>query len=82
MQLYTSGMEVPLKPEVETQINRIAAVTGQDAPNFVAELVERYIGEEARFLAGVQRGIDQADRGEFIDEEEMDARFERIILRS
>jgi predicted transcriptional regulator len=32
--------------------------------------------EDARFRAAVREGIAQADRGEFVEEEEMDARFE------
>jgi len=37
--------------------------------------------EEARFLEAVQRGIDAAIRGEFIDEEEMAARIEAMFKR-
>ena len=33
--------------------------------------------EYVRFRAAVQRGIEQADRGELIEEEEMDARVKR-----
>ena len=33
--------------------------------------------EYARFRAAVQRGIEQADRGELIEEEEMDDRVKR-----
>jgi predicted transcriptional regulator len=39
------------------------------------------VQEEARFRAAVKQGVAQADRGEFIEEEEMDARLE-IMLRS
>ena len=35
--------------------------------------------EDARFRAAVQEGIAQADRGEFIEEEEMNVRFERTL---
>ena len=35
--------------------------------------------EDARFRAAVRVGIAQADRGEFIEEEEMDARFEEML---
>ncbi len=34
---------------------------------------------DARFRAGVRKGIEQADRGEFIEEEEMDARVKRMF---
>jgi predicted transcriptional regulator len=35
--------------------------------------------EERRFLEAVRIGIEQADRGEFIEEAEMDARVERML---
>jgi predicted transcriptional regulator len=33
-------------------------------------VVTRYLDEEARFLAAVEKGIGAAERGEFIEEEE------------
>ena len=39
----------------------------------------RVLEEDARFRAAVRHGIAQADRGEFIEEEEMDARFEEML---
>ena len=35
--------------------------------------------EDSRFRAAVQRGIEQADRGEFIEEEEMDDCIKRMF---
>ena len=39
----------------------------------------RLLQDEARFRAAVREGIAQADRGEFIEEEEMDARLEAMF---
>jgi len=39
----------------------------------------RLLQEDARFRAAVWEGLAQADRGEFIEEEEMDARFEAML---
>jgi len=39
----------------------------------------RLLEQDARFRAAVREGIAQADRGEFIEEEEMDARIERML---
>jgi predicted transcriptional regulator len=47
----------------------------------VAKVVARYIDEEARFLAAVENGIAAAERGDFIEEEEMDARLEAMFKR-
>ncbi len=35
--------------------------------------------EDARFRAAVQRAIEQANRDEFIEEDEMDARVKRMF---
>jgi predicted transcriptional regulator len=37
----------------------------------VTNVVVRYLAEEARFLAAVEKGSVAAERGEFIEEEEM-----------
>jgi predicted transcriptional regulator len=39
----------------------------------------RLLEQDARFRAAVREGIAPADRGEFIEEEEMDARIERML---
>jgi predicted transcriptional regulator len=44
----------------------------------VTSVVARYLDEEAHFLAAV-RGLAAAERGEFIEEEEMDARLEAMF---
>jgi predicted transcriptional regulator len=41
----------------------------------VKDAALRLLQEEVRFCAAVREGIAQADRGEFIEEEEMDARL-------
>jgi predicted transcriptional regulator len=35
--------------------------------------------DDARFRAAVREGIAQADRGEFVPEEEVDALFEQML---
>ena len=35
--------------------------------------------DEEDFLESVQQGIAEADRGEFIEDEEMDTRIERML---
>jgi hypothetical protein len=36
----------------------------------------RLIDEDDRFRAGIRKGIEEADRGDLVDEVEMDSRFE------
>ncbi len=42
-------------------------------------VVARYLDEEARFLAAIEKGIAAADRGDFIEEKEMDARLQAVF---
>jgi predicted transcriptional regulator len=72
-------MEVHFTPEQEAQLAKIASNSGTDAERLVTNVVARYLDEEARFLAAVQKGLEAAKRGEFIEEEEMDARFEAML---
>ncbi len=72
-------MEVHLPDTQESQLNELAAKTGRGTDELVQEAVARLLAHNEWFKAQVQVGIDQIERGEFIDEEEMDARVERLL---
>lgn len=57
----------------------LSASTGRSPGELVAEAVDRLLAQESWFDAQVQLGIDQIARGEFLEEEEMDARVARMI---
>jgi predicted transcriptional regulator len=72
-------MEVHFTPEQEAQLDQIASDAGTDAEKLVKDAALRLLQEDARFRAAVREGIAQADRGEFIEEEEMNARIEQML---
>jgi len=72
-------MEIHLTPEQEAQLSQIATQSGTDAEQLVKDAALRLLDEDARFRAAVRKGIEQADRGEFIEEAEMDARLEQMF---
>ena len=72
-------MEVHFTPEQEAHLAKIASVAGTNPERLVKDATIRLLQEDARFRAAVQQGTAQADRGEFIEEEEMDARFEELL---
>ena len=72
-------MEVHLTPEQEAELAQIGAKAGTEPETIAKDAALRLLEDEARFRAAVREGITQADRGEFIEEEEMDARFERML---
>jgi predicted transcriptional regulator len=76
---YPGPMEVRFTLEQEVQLAQIASEAGTDAERLVKDAALRLLEEDARFRAAVREGIGQADRGEFIEEEEMDARLEQML---
>ena len=72
-------MEVRFTPEQQEQLAQIAAKAGTNPERLVTSVVSRYLDEEARFLAAVEKGLAAAERGEFIEEKEMDARLEAMF---
>jgi predicted transcriptional regulator len=72
-------MVVNLTPEQEAQLAQIASTSGTDPGHLVKDVLARYLDGEARFLAAVDKGLVAAERGEFIEEDEMDARIERMF---
>lgn len=72
-------MEVHFTPEQEAKLEQIAASSGTAAEELVKDAALRLLEDDARFRAAVQEGIAQADRGEFIEEDQMDARFEQML---
>ena len=76
---YAEAMEVDFTPEQEAQLAQIATNAGTDAERLVKDAALRLLEEDARFRASVREGIAQADRGEFIEEAEMDACLEQML---
>ena len=72
-------MEVPLKPELEAKLSRIASSSGRAAEQVIQELVERFVDHDQWFRQEVEKGLAQLNRGEFIDHDEVVARIEKMF---
>jgi predicted transcriptional regulator len=72
-------MEVHFTPEQEARLSEIANNAGTDAAHLVKNAALRLLERDAGFRAAVQKGIEQADRGEFVPDDEMEARIERML---
>ena len=72
-------MEVHFTPDQEAQLSQIAAHTGTVAADLVKDAALRLLEEDSRFRGAVRKGIEHASRGEFIEEDEMDVRIERML---
>jgi predicted transcriptional regulator len=68
-------VEVHFTPEQEAQLAQIRYRGRTDAERLVKDAALRLLEQDTSFRAGIA----QADRGEFIEGEEMDARFEQML---
>jgi hypothetical protein len=73
-------MHVPFTPEEEARVAKIASAAGKRAEQWAHDILTGVaVAEDEAFRAAVQLGIDQADRSEFVEEADMDARVERML---
>ena len=72
-------MDLNLPERQTTELASLSMRTGRSPDELVVDAVDRLLAQEAWFDAQVQLGIDQIARGEFLEEEEMDARVARLM---
>ena len=72
-------MEVPLSPDVQAKLARIAAESGRDPEGLAREAIERFVDYDEWFINEVEKGLAQFDRGEVLTHEEVGARIERLL---
>ena len=72
-------MEVQFTPEQEAELSRIARHAGTNVEHLVKDAALHLLEEDTRFREGVQRGISAAERGEFVDNEQVWANVEKLL---
>lgn len=73
-------MQIHFTNEQETQLEELARRDGKSsAAELLKEIALRMLSEVSQFQAAVREGKAYADRGEFLEEAEVDARFEEIL---
>lgn len=72
-------MEVHLNPELQAKLAGLAAKQGRGTNELVEDAPARYVEDETRFLEAVEEGIAAAERGEFVEDEEVWARVQQIV---
>jgi predicted transcriptional regulator len=74
-------MEVHFTPEQQAQLSKLATEEGVDAEKLVQDAALRLIDDDDRFRASVRKGLEQANRGEFVEEREMNLRIKKLLER-
>ena len=74
-------MEVRLQPEKEAQLAQIAAQRGLNPDELVQQVLSRYLEDDKHFVEAVNLGLAAAERGEFVEHEEVGKKLKQILRR-
>ena len=72
-------MEITLSAELEAKLAHLAEQRGRDTNTLAIEAIENMVNYDELFLAAVEKGIAAAERGDFLEEDEMDARVAKML---
>lgn len=72
-------MVLELPPEVETCLEQLAQHEGTTVVSLLAKAAESLYGDDLRFREIVQERIARADAGEFMEDAEMQALWDRLL---
>jgi predicted transcriptional regulator len=72
-------MNVPLQPEKEAQLAQIAAKKGLNPDQLAEQVITRYLEDDTRFVEAVNLGLAAAERGEFVEHEDVGKKLKEIL---
>jgi RHH-type transcriptional regulator, rel operon repressor / antitoxin RelB len=88
--MNTSTITIQLPQDITTQYDVLAQATGRSRETLIGEALQEYLVREVEDLARIAQAVAQADRGEFVTDEEMEGLFtefggtpdQRAVLRT
>ena len=72
-------MEVPLHPEKEAQLAQVAAQRGLKPDELAQQVLNQYLEDDTHFVEAVNLGFAAAERGEWIEHEEVGSKLKQIL---
>jgi predicted transcriptional regulator len=72
-------MEVRLQPEKEAQLAQIAAQRGLPPDELAQQVLNLYLEDDKRFIEAVNIGLASAERGDFVEHEDVRKRLDQIL---
>lgn len=73
--MNTSTLEI--RPDLKEQLDHLAEESHRSESDLANEALALYLAQQRRIAARIQEGLAQAQRGEFVSDEEMQAFFAR-----
>lgn len=72
-----SATTLKIRPELKIQLDHLAEEIHRSESELANEAVALYLAQQRRIIGRIQEGLAQAQRGEFVTDEEMEAFFAR-----
>jgi hypothetical protein len=72
-------MEVHLTPEQEAELEQTGHTQSRNANELAQEVIGFYLEHEARFVIAPKRGLESLDHREYVSDEEVGARIDRLF---
>jgi predicted transcriptional regulator len=72
-------MEIRLHPEKEAQLAQIAAQRGLKTDELAQQVLSHYREDDTRFIEAVNLGLAAAERGDFVEHEEVKKTLKQIL---
>lgn len=70
-----SATTLEIRSNLKIQLDHLAEESHRSESELANEAVAQYLAQQRRITARIQEGLAQAQRGEFVTDEEMDAFF-------
>jgi predicted transcriptional regulator len=65
-------MEVPLTPDLQSKLARMAVQQGRSTETLVVEAVERMVNYDEWFMREIESAIESANRGELVEHSDIE----------
>lgn len=72
-----SATTLEIRPDLKIQLDHLAEESHRSESELANEAVALYLAQQRRIVGRIQEGLAQAQRGEFVTDDEMEAFFAR-----
>jgi RHH-type transcriptional regulator, rel operon repressor / antitoxin RelB len=72
-----SATTLEIRSDLKVQLDHLAEESHRSESDLANEALSLYLAQQRRIAARIQEGLAQAQRGEFVTDEEMEAFFAR-----
>lgn len=72
-----SATSLEIRSDLKIQLDHLAEESHRSESDLANEAVALYLAQQRRIAARIQEGLAQAQRGEFVSDEDMEAFFAR-----